>query len=165
MRRCLNIGCGNKPWASSPEDLWINVDIQALPGVDVVCDCRKPLPFGSGEFDHVRADNFLEHLAYPDNIHCINQIDRVLKVGGICTIIVPRFPSPGSVQDPGHVSFYTERSALYWNTYPMPKGTPYSKLAGFTSQLVATQIIKYGDSHEEEYLRFELVKRPPPPVA
>lgn len=158
MRHCLNIGCGNKPWSSSPEDFWINVDIQALPGVDIVHDCCKPLPFENGEFDYVLADNFLEHLAYPDNVHCINEIDRVLKVGGICTIIVPRFPSPGSVQDPGHVSFYTERSALYWNNQPPPMGTPYGRLAGFTSELVAESIKRWGSPTEEEFLRFHLLK-------
>lgn len=158
MWRCLSLGCGNKPWASNPESIWINVDIQALPGVDIIHDCRKPLPFADGEFDQVHVDNFLEHLAYPDNVHCINEMDRVLKVGGFCTIIVPRFPSPGAVQDPGHVSFYTERSALYWNNQPPPVGTPYGRLAGFTSELVAESIDRWGSSEDEEFLRFNLRK-------
>lgn len=162
MRKCLNVGSGNKPIPSTDQEEWLNLDGQALPGVDVVHDVRAGLPFPDAEFDRVLLDNVLEHIPHPFNIALINEIDRVLKVGGTCTIIVPRFPCPGSVQDPGHVSFYTERSALYWATgWDMPVGTPYGVLAGFTSHLVAEKIDRWGNPDEEEFLRFRLVKRLP----
>ena len=138
------------------------MDREAYQGVQIVGDLRDRLPFEDGTIDHILLDNVLEHMRYPFNVQLINEIDRVLKVGGTCTIIVPRFPSPGSVQDAGHVSFYTERSALYWNSRPMPVGTPYSRQAGFTSELVAQRIQRYGNPDEEEYILFEVIRREPP---
>jgi len=164
MRRCVNLGCGDKPIPSTAEEEWTNVDVHSSPGVQVVADLREGLPyFSDASMDHVLLDNVLEHLRFPFNRHLINEIDRVLTIGGTCEIIVPRFPSPGSVQDASHVSFYTERSALYWNSRPLPVGTPYSRLAGFTSELIAEKIDRWGNPDEEEFLRFSLRKAGPLP--
>lgn len=158
VRICLNLGCGTKPRASTTEEQWINIEMQRFPGVNIVRDLRRGLPFNDSTVSHVLADNVLEHLNSEDSIFLINEIDRVLIDRGTAEIVVPRFPSPASVQDPGHKSFYTERSALYWNNQPPPVGTPYGRLAGFTSNLVAYRIDRWGSPDEEQFLRFNLRK-------
>jgi hypothetical protein len=39
---------------------------------------------------------------------------RVLKRGGVADIIVPSTAGPGAFQDPTHVSFWNERSFMYF---------------------------------------------------
>lgn len=161
MRLSLNIGCGNKPIASTEEERWINLEIQALPGVDVVRDIRRGLPWNDGTFSHIFCDNVLEHIPSPDNIFVINEIDRVLVVGGTAEIIVPDARrGQGWAQDMGHVSYYVPRCALYW-ALP-PKGTPYGRLAGFTCNLVTEKIEEYGNPQTECFLKFRLRKEAQP---
>lgn len=157
MRKCLNLGCGNNPAISTSSETWTNLNDVSYPGVDVVRDIRRGLPFGDAAFDHVRLDNVLEHLASEDAIFCINEIDRVLAPGGTATIIVPHRDSQGAVQDPTHKSFYVPRSCLYWNQEQTPYGGTF---VGITANLHAARVTLAGNMAEEAFLTFELEKRP-----
>src|SRR5216683_1108030 len=54
----LQLGCGHNLRVG-----WVNHDVIALPGVDVVHDLRQcPWPFPDQSFEQVYADNVLEHL-------------------------------------------------------------------------------------------------------
>jgi len=158
MRRCLNIGCGTKPIASTAEEEWINLDIRPLPGVDVVRDIRYGLPFADAVFDELLCDNNLEHLASPDAIRLINEMGRILIVGGIVRIIVPHGESACQWQDPTHVSAWVPRSFQYWSQ----TGTPYGGLAvGITANLVviAGPMVS-GDMDTEAFIHVTLRKEP-----
>ncbi len=158
-RRCLNIGCGDKPQASNDLDEWINLDAQLLSGVDVVRDITRGLPFMDATFDHVLMDNVLEHLSSADAIFAINEIDRVLKVGGTAEIIVPHASSQGAIQDPTHKSLWVPRSALYWNQTQSAYG---GKFVGIVANLVplpgADGVFVYGDMRTEAFIRFRVRK-------
>jgi len=158
MRRCLNIGCGDRPRKSEGPDVWVNLDVQALPGVDIVRDLRRGIPVSDATFDHVLADNILEHFDSEDVIFIINEIDRVLKVGGTAEIIVPHGQTQGAMQDPTHKSLFVPRSCLYWNQVQSKYG---GKFVGITANLVLqSQPDIYGDPKSELFIRFMLTKEP-----
>ncbi len=103
----LNLGCCDRILAD-----YVNVDIVAGHGVDVVADLSKPWPWPDGSVERVRAHDVIEHL--PDKIHTMNELWRVLAPGRIVEIAVPTTDGPGAFQDPTHVSFWNRRSFLYY---------------------------------------------------
>ncbi|HYU31733.1 MAG TPA: methyltransferase domain-containing protein [Thermoanaerobaculia bacterium] len=66
---------------------WVNIDIQALPGVDVVADVTRGLRFKDAEA--VFAEHFLEHLAIADAISFLLEVHRVLEPGGWFRLSTP----------------------------------------------------------------------------
>ena len=100
MKKKLNIGCGN----DIKKD-WINLDVYALDGVDVVHDINKlPLPFSNDEFDYVLCKDVFEHVEY---IPLLKEIHRILKPNGIVEIRVPHFCSRLNYIDPTHVKRFS----------------------------------------------------------
>ena len=71
-KRILDIGCGRKKLPGA-----IGLDYVVLPGVDVVCDLNRPLPFGDQAFEIVHSDQVLEHI--PNLIGLVEEIHRILK--------------------------------------------------------------------------------------
>ncbi len=91
----LNIGCGNNILPG-----WVNLDVSALPGVDVVCDIEKlPLPFADEQFDEILCQDVLEHVEY---IPILRDILRIMKKGASLNIRVPHFTSKFNAMDPTH---------------------------------------------------------------
>lgn len=101
----LAIGCGHDVRAG-----WTNLDIAALPGVDVVHDLDNlPLPFPDGKFDFVEAIDILEHVReFPD---VMRELHRIMAPGGRVHIEGPHFTSSTWCTDPTH------RRAFAINTF------------------------------------------------
>jgi predicted SAM-dependent methyltransferase len=78
----LHIGSGN---ARLPG--WVNVDVQRLPGVDVVADVTEGLQFENAEA--VFAEHFLEHLALDDAVRFLGEVHRVLADGAWLRLSTP----------------------------------------------------------------------------
>lgn len=72
--------------AGTHADGFVNLDLFALPGVDVAANAER-LPFPDEIFDRVECDAVLEHAEHPDRI--MAEIERVLKPGGHAHIVVP----------------------------------------------------------------------------
>lgn len=72
----LHIGCGRARMEG-----WVNIDVQALPGVDVVADVTKGLDFPDGRAEAVFAEHFLEHLPLADALAFLRESHRVLAPG------------------------------------------------------------------------------------
>lgn len=89
----LNIGCG---WER--KDGYIGVDIRRTKGVDVLADMHS-LPFREATFDHIHADQVLEHSRNP--YFALLEIHRVIKTNGILHMTVPN-PLSESANDPTH---------------------------------------------------------------
>jgi len=160
-RLCLNLGCGNKPRFSELLDKWINLDNQAFPGVDIVRDLKRGIPMPDESFDHVLCDNVLEHFDSDDVVFIINEIDRVLKIGGTAEIIVPHaLIGQGAYQDPTHKSYFVPRSVLYWNQEMSAYG---GQFVGITANLLPFPDIEKGvqtfGNDTEAFLRFILKKK------
>jgi SAM-dependent methyltransferase len=65
---------------------YVNVDLAAFPGVNVVADAGK-LPFAEGVFERVECDAVLEHVRAPDAV--MAEIRRVLRPGGMAHVVTP----------------------------------------------------------------------------
>ncbi len=81
----LNLGCGRFPKAG-----FVNVDREAMPGVDLVHDLdRMPYPFADASCDVIEADHVLEHLGQVFAV--MAELHRMLKPGGTLRLRVPHF--------------------------------------------------------------------------
>jgi SAM-dependent methyltransferase len=100
----LHLGCGHNVLPG-----WVNHDLAALPGVDVVHDLDEmPWPFASDRFDLVRLHHVLEHLREP--IRAIEELHRITKDGGTVEVRVPYWNSKDWATDPTHRTPFNEFS-------------------------------------------------------
>ena len=80
----LNLGCGPNTNLE-----FYNLDYEWRPGVDVVWDARRGLPFENGYCDGVFSEHMLEHLSFADGLALLGECRRVLRVGCVLRIVVP----------------------------------------------------------------------------
>lgn len=108
----LNVGCGRNAIAG-----WINLDLRAGPGVDIVFDLERcdvqalPLPDNSvGEFllSHV-----LEHTRAP--LPMMQELHRVSRPGASMVVRCPYGASSDADEDPTHVRRIFEGSFNYFS--------------------------------------------------
>lgn len=101
----LDIGCGpNKRKTDNegkPQD-WVGVDSIKFPGVDVVTDLNKPWPWADNSVEEAHSSHCLEHFDAQQRVHFLNELWRVLKPNGVCSIIVPHWASCRAYGDPTH---------------------------------------------------------------
>jgi SAM-dependent methyltransferase len=64
----------------------INLDLVAVPGVDVIADAHH-LPFRDEVFGRVECDAVLEHVAAPERV--VREIERVVEPGGYAHLVTP----------------------------------------------------------------------------
>ena len=103
--RRLLLGCGHDVRPG-----WLNLDLAALPGLDVVHDLDvMPWPFDDGAFDEVECLDILEHLReLPD---AMRELHRITAPGARVHIQGPHFTSSTWPTDPTH------RRAFAINTF------------------------------------------------
>lgn len=106
----LDIGCGP---ARAPGH--VGLDRYPFPGVDVVRDLRRGLPFNDSIFDGVRAHHVLEHFTGDDLLFVVDEMWRVTKPGGQLEVTVPDATSPNRYRDPTHLERdWHEDSFMLW---------------------------------------------------
>lgn len=104
-----NLACG-----SHPLEGFTNVDIIDLPGIDLVMDLEAyPWDIPSESADEVYISHFIEHVF--DLIAFMDEVHRILKPGGLATVIAPYVMSTGAWQDPTHKRGITEMMFFYFN--------------------------------------------------
>lgn len=104
----INIGCGNKVLPG-----YVNIDrVKTAEDVLIVDLETASLPFEDASIEEVYADNVLEHIQ--NFIPLMNEIHRVLTVGGVLKVVVPVLPHLEAFQDPTHVRFFTPNSFEYF---------------------------------------------------
>jgi predicted SAM-dependent methyltransferase len=82
----LNWGCGAHLAAG-----WINSDVKADPGVDLVADIRQGLPLEDGSVDYAVSVHALAELAYPELVPALEELRRVLRPEGALRLVLPDF--------------------------------------------------------------------------
>lgn len=104
----LNLGSGTQTLPG-----YCNVDLVALPGVDVVHDLDLyPWPFDDTEVKEIIAQDVFEHV--DDPVGFMTECHRVLETGGTLLIKSPHWLHQDAYTDPTHRRFCTEFTWDYW---------------------------------------------------
>jgi predicted SAM-dependent methyltransferase len=80
----INFGAGWRPLEG-----WVNVDIAAAPGIDVVHDVTEGLPFGTGSAQAILAEHLIEHLTRDAAVDFLSECHRVLATRGVVRLSTP----------------------------------------------------------------------------
>ena len=93
----LDLGAGAKR-----EDGYLALDVSPYFRPDIQAAAAL-LPFADGAFTEVRCHHVLEHMERRDLVPAMNEMWRVLKVGGIADIEIPCYPYVEAIADPTHL--------------------------------------------------------------
>ncbi len=93
----IDLGCG-----PHKREGFTGVDSIQFPGVDIVADLRECWPFEVASVDEAHASHVIEHFTAIERVHFVNELYRVLKPGGTCTLIFPIWSSGRAYGDPTH---------------------------------------------------------------
>jgi hypothetical protein len=121
----LDIGCGAQKQGAD----WIGLDLQNIPGVDIVWDMNiHPWPLPDECVTTAICSHVLEHIpkvaldySRPSNptrfplIEFMDEIWRVMKPDGHLAIAVPHGASESFIQDPTHASPLNEITFYYFD--------------------------------------------------
>ncbi len=80
----LNMGCGGN---TKPD--FCNLDYHWRPGVDVVWDVTRGLPFPDRYCGGIFTEHMIEHISFVNTRDLLRECVRVLKHGGAMRIVVP----------------------------------------------------------------------------
>lgn len=122
----LDLGCGENPRNPFNANQTYGLDIRENLEKNIrYADLAvETLPFSENMFDFITAYDFLEHIPrviyLPERrfpfIQLMNEIDRVLKPGGIFFSNTPFYPVSSAFTDPTHVNVITaETFPLYFD--------------------------------------------------
>ena len=106
-------------------DRVVGIDIVNAPNVILHNLFSGTIPLPDESVDFVTAHDFLEHVPRQQYlvegivvqnpfISIMNEISRVLKVGGIFMHKTPAYPHQEVFMDPTHVNFITEKTIIYF---------------------------------------------------
>lgn len=108
--RKVQLGSG-----SNGSDNYINMDFDKNPGVDIVQDLRRKLPFPDNSIEEFYSHHVLEHFNYPELDSLLAEVFRCLKPGGKLISRIPDFEHsakqflklpPGSKRDNMMICMY-----------------------------------------------------------
>jgi predicted SAM-dependent methyltransferase len=104
----IELGCG-----TGKKEGRIGIDAVDLPGVDIVADLEKGLPFlPDNSVDQIHCRHLLEHIRNFENL--MAEMVRVLKKDGTAHIFVPHFSNPHYYSDYTHTRFFGLYSFYYF---------------------------------------------------
>jgi SAM-dependent methyltransferase len=123
----LDLGCGKNKVAAD----WIGVDSRPFPGVDQVVDLTKTWPWEEGSVDEVNASHVVEHFDGVERVHFVNELYRVLKMGGQAKIITPHWAAARAYGDLTHKwppvsEFWYYYLNLEWREVNAPHNDSYT---------------------------------------
>ena len=120
MAKTLDLGCGATPRNPFNAEEMFGVDI-----MDGLADnvrradlAIEPIPFEDESFEFLTAYDFIEHiprLVYAPHrrnsfVEFMNEVYRVLKMGGYFVSSTPAYPNAEAFMDPTHVNIITDKT-------------------------------------------------------
>ena len=91
IKKGINLGSGQRPFSSTSEVEWANVDKiwhEGMPEPDLICDGAK-LPYPDGTADYFVLNHVYEHAGLGEADGLIREAHRVLRPGGSLIVTVP----------------------------------------------------------------------------
>lgn len=148
-----NLGCGG----TNPPEMY-GIDIQDMPGVDLVADLNQGIPLPDNSFDAVLAIDFLEHIDQKKCIQLMEEIYRILKPGGRLIFEVPSTDgnNMGAFQDPTHNSWWCEKK--FWYFLDDEYGKAFRSLYNIRSWFIPKRLETFFNEWNVTYVRGELGK-------
>ncbi|MEX0596037.1 MAG: hypothetical protein WD512_06005 [Candidatus Paceibacterota bacterium] len=113
MSHKLNYGCGK-----DIKEGWENLDVIAHKGADIVRDFKRGIPRNDNYYKEILAQYSLTQIVDAEDFtFVINEFYRVLKKGGVLTIVVPdaNAPDSDSYNDPRDQRYFTRATFDYFN--------------------------------------------------
>lgn len=120
--RTLDMGCGRTPRNPFNATEMYGVDIAdgLGPNIRRADLAIEPIPFDDASFEFVTAFDFIEHiprLVYAPHrrnsfIEFMNEVYRVLKMGGYFLSSTPCYPHAEAFMDPTHVNVITDKTFI-----------------------------------------------------
>ena len=108
----LHLGCGKKIIPG-----WINLDVVAGEGVDVVADLDRcadvPLSFEADSIDEFIGSHLLEHIR--NVLPLMQELHRIAKPGAKAHFTTPYGSSDDAYEDPTHIRLYFMDSFGYFS--------------------------------------------------
>ena len=84
----LDIGCGDQKHKG-----YIGIDAVSKPGLDIIHDVRKGIPYDTGTIDAIWNQSFIEHLSFAEAKLFLMECYRVLRPGGELVTVTLNFVS------------------------------------------------------------------------
>lgn len=107
----LDIGCGGNKQSG-----FVGIDLRPLPGVDIVHDLEKfPYPIEDGVCNTIVGSHIIEHIKPWVMIDLMNELWRILRVGGKVALAFPYGVGHLFVQDPTHCNPCNESTWEYFD--------------------------------------------------
>ncbi len=109
----LDVGCGE-----NKQPGFVGMDARALPGVDIVHNWNVyPWPLPDGCVLTAVASHVVEHVNPADGgfLRWMDELWRVMRVGGEVAIATPHGLSQGFRQDPTHINAMDEATFTYFD--------------------------------------------------
>ena len=103
---------------------YFGIDVKDQPGVDCVMNLEKyPWNIESDSVEDIYCSHYVEHIPHilegedkrDGLIQFMNEVYRILKVGGRLNVIAPYYTSIRAFGDPTHVRFICDMSFNYFN--------------------------------------------------
>ncbi len=142
MTRSLDLGCGRTPKNSFGADEVFGVDYGVRsdlpPNIRLADLVVEPIPFEDDSFEFVTAHDFIEHvprvLYNPTRrnpfIDLMNEVYRVLRLGGAFLSVTPAYPNSAAFIDPTHVNIIAEGTFPLYFADGAPD-SPWARIYGF----------------------------------
>lgn len=155
----LNVGSG---WCAY--DGFVNVDVEDIPGVERIDLFQFPWPWPDNTFDYILASEFLEHVPNDKIMGVIENLGRVLKIGGVMEVMCPH-PATFQVlfQVPGHHRLVGEYTFEVFSKKYHTNSGEHNEIKRMFTLEIAKKIIMRGfhfrgltEYHIRKYLRLEL---------
>ena len=107
----LDVGCKDRKQVN-----FIGIDSRPHPGVDIVHDLEVfPYPIETDSCHTIKCAHVIEHIKPWLVIPFMDELWRMLVVGGQLALSAPYARSNGFIQDPTHCTMITERTFMYFD--------------------------------------------------